>query len=85
MPIRVNLYLKHALIGEPLPVRSQTMQDLIDHCGLLGASLQPRDAYQQGAGQEASRLSDLEIALIRQRQFEPKIYQDHCNGCHIRY
>ena len=59
------------------------MQDIIDHCGLLGAGLQPRYAYQQGAGQEASRLIELDIAVLR--QFDPKIYQDHCIGCHIRY
>jgi cytochrome c len=83
VPVRANVCLKHALTGEPLPIHSQSMQDIIDHCGLLGAGPQPRYAYQQGAGRESSGLSEFDIALIR--QFDPKLYQDHCTGCHMRH
>jgi cytochrome c len=82
-PVRANLCLKHALTGEPLPIHTQSMQDIMDHCGLLGAGAQPRYAYQQGAGRESPGLSEFDIALIR--QFDPKIYQNHCTGCHMRH
>jgi cytochrome c len=83
VPLRANVCLKHALTGEPLPIHSESMQDILDHCGLLNASQQPRYAYQQGAGQPSSGLSDLDMALIR--QFDQKMYQVHCTGCHIRF
>jgi cytochrome c len=83
VPLRANLCLKHALTGEPLPIHSESMQDILDHCGLLSASQQARYAYQQEASQESPRLSELDMALVR--QFDQKLYQDHCTGCHIRY
>jgi cytochrome c len=82
-PLRANVCLKHALTGEPLPIHSQSMQDILDHCGLLVPSQQPRYAYQQGASQESPRLSEFDMALIR--QFDPKLYQARCTGCHIRH
>lgn len=83
VPLRANLCLKHALTGEPLPIHSQSMQDIMEHCGLLVTSQQPRYAYPQGASQESPALSELDRALIR--QFDPKLYQAHCTGCHRRY
>jgi cytochrome c len=82
-PPRANVCLQYALSGEPLPIHTQSMQDIMDHCGLLDAGLQPRYAYQQEASQQSSGLSELDMALIR--RLDPKIYQAHCTGCHIRY
>jgi cytochrome c len=83
VPLRANVCLKHALTGEPLPIHSESLQDILDHCGLLNASQQPRYAYQQGAGQKSSGLSELDRALIQ--QFDQKMYQARCTGCHIRF
>lgn len=41
LPLRGNECLEHALAGETMPINSQSMQDIIDHCGLLGTD-QPR-------------------------------------------
>jgi cytochrome c len=83
VPLRANLCLKHALTGEPLPIHSESLQDILDHCGLLSASQQSRYAYQQGAGPQSSGLSELDRALLQ--QFDQKMYQARCTGCHIRF
>lgn len=36
LPLRSNECLEQALVGETMPVNSQSMQDILDHCGLLG-------------------------------------------------
>ena len=83
LPIRANVCLQRSLTGEALPVNSQSMQDITDYCGLLGTGLQPRYASHQVSGQQSSGLTESALALIR--QIDPKIYQDHCTSCHIRY
>jgi hypothetical protein len=84
VPTGANVCLENALTGEPLPIHNQSMQDIIDYCGLLNASNEPpRYALQQATGQEVAQLSASDWALLR--QFDPKLYQDHCTGCHIRH
>jgi hypothetical protein len=82
-PPRANLCLQHALTGEPLPIHSQSMRDIMEHCGLLNASEPSRFAYQQEARQESPGLSEMDRVFIR--QFDQKLFQDHCTGCHSRY
>lgn len=83
LPLRSNACLERALAGEPLPVNSQSMRDIIDYCGLLGTGLQPGYSIRPESSQESDDLSGLNTAVESQR--DQKVYANHCSSCHLDF
>jgi cytochrome c len=83
LPVRSNPCLERALAGEPLPVNSQSMRDIIDYCGLLGTGLQPGYSYRQALGQESA--DPAMIDMVADAQHDPKVYANHCTSCHLDF
>lgn len=83
LPLRGNACLQSALAGEPLPVNSRSMQDIIEHCGLLGSDLQTGASLQPVSSQQASALP--RRALAADAPHDPTIHATDCTSCHSGY
>lgn len=83
LPVLGNACLQSALAGEPLPVNSQSMQDILEHCGLLGAGLQAGASYPPVSGLQASALPVL--AVLAGAPHDQMIRATDCTSCHSGY
>lgn len=80
LPVRINGCFERSMAGEPLPVDSQSMQDIVSYFGFLATGLQPGYSYKQVPGQDFPKLPTLATAANPQRG--AAIYQDSCKSCH---
>ncbi|MEO5659042.1 MAG: hypothetical protein ABIQ90_04485, partial [Polaromonas sp.] len=83
LPLRSNACLERALVGEPSPVNSQLMRDIIDYCGLLGTGLQPGYSYRRAVGQQS--FEPAMINRVADSQPDLKVYANHCTSCHLDF
>ena len=83
LPVRASSCLELALTGETPPVNSRSMQDIIDHCGLLETVLPPGYSYQPVSGQASNGLSRVDLAA--NPQLNQRVYPNYCTSCHGRY
>lgn len=81
--LRGNACLQSALAVERLPVSSRSMQDILDHCGLLGDDMQS-GAYRQP---ESSKESSAMPALLAAAATHPdqQVHANNCTSCHSGY
>ena len=83
LPARGNACLQSALAGEPLPVNSRSMQDIIEHCGLLGSDLQTGASLQPVSSQPAA--ASALLAVLADAPHDPTIHATDCASCHSGY
>jgi cytochrome c len=81
--LRGNACLKSALAVEPLPVSSRSMQDILDHCGLLGDDLQSGASPQPLSGKDSSALPVLVTAAAAHP--DQQVHANNCTSCHTGY
>jgi hypothetical protein len=81
--LRGNACLKSALAVEPLPVSSRSMQDILDHCGLLGDDMQSGVSSQPVSGKEPSALPVLVVAAAAHP--DQQVHANNCTACHSGY
>jgi hypothetical protein len=81
--LRGNACLKSALAVERLPVSSRSMQDILDHCGLLGDDMQSGAPRQPVSGKETSPLPVLVAAAATHP--DQQVHANNCSSCHSGY
>jgi cytochrome c len=83
LQLRGNACLQSALAVERLPVSSRSMQDILDHCGLLGDDMQSGAFPQPASGKESSTLPVLVAAAAVHP--DPQVHANNCTSCHSGY
>ena len=81
--LRGNVCLQSALAVEPLPVSSRSMQDILDHCGLLGDDMQSGAPSQPVSGKETSAVPALVAAAATHP--DQQVHANNCTSCHSGY
>jgi len=80
VPVRVNGCFERSLAGEPLPVDSPWMKDIVAYLDFLGTGIQPGYTSTQVPGQMYPAVAKLTRAADAVRGAE--IYRDNCRNCH---
>jgi hypothetical protein len=83
LQLRGNACLQSALAVERLPVSSRSMQDILDHCGLLGDDMQLGASGQPVSDRESSALPVLVAAAATHP--DPQVHANNCTSCHTGY
>jgi hypothetical protein len=81
LQLRGNACLQSALAVERLPVTSRSMQDILDHCGLLGDDMQSGASPQPASGKDSSASPVLVAAAHPDQQ----VHANNCTSCHSGY
>lgn len=83
LQLRGNACLQSALAFEPLPVSSRSMQDILDHCGLLGDDMQSGASRRPVPDKASSALPALVAAAAAHP--EQQVHANNCTSCHAGY
>jgi hypothetical protein len=83
LQLRGNACMQSALAVERLPVSSRSMQDILDHCGLLGDDMQLGAPRQPVSGKETSALPALVAAAATHP--DQQVHANNCTSCHSGY
>ncbi|NMM06454.1 hypothetical protein [Polaromonas sp.] len=83
LQLRGNACLQSALAVEPLPVSSRSMQDILDHCGLLGDDMQSGASRQPVSNRESSAVPALVAAAAAHP--DQQVHANNCTICHSGY
>jgi hypothetical protein len=83
LQLRGNACVKSVLAVERLPVSSRSMQDILDHCGLLGDDMQSGASRQPVPDKDASALPVLVAAAAAHP--DQQVHANNCTSCHSGY
>ena len=83
LQIRGNACLQSALAVEPLPVSSRSMQDILDHCGLLGDDMQSGASRQPVSNRESYAVPALVAVAVAHT--DQQVHAYNCTSCHSGY
>jgi hypothetical protein len=83
LQLRGNACLQSALAVERLPVSSRSMQDILDHCGLLGDDMQSGTSPQPASSKGSSALPVLVAATATHP--DQQVHANNCTSCHSGY
>jgi hypothetical protein len=81
--LRGNACLQSALAVERRPVNTRSMQDILDHCGLLGDDMQSAASQKPASGNEFSALPVLVAAAVPRP--DQQVHANNCTSCHSGY
>ena len=83
LQVRGNACLQSALAVEPLPVSSRSMQDVLDHFGLLGDDMQSGASRQPVSNRESSAVPALVAVAVAHT--DQQVHANNCTSCHSGY